>query len=120
MSVNLRYPNINAGSAQEQISQIKSYLHQLVEQLNYALPSMGDGGSQTYEVQGAEVSYYELRSLIMQNMHEIQTTFEKLSEELKKEFVKSSGWEGGKILATDEEGNVIAIDRSAISVTTDE
>lgn len=111
MSVNLRYPNITAGTEREQISQIKSYLIQLVEQLNYALPSMG-GTSQTIDVQGAEISYYDLRTLIMQELNEVQTTFDQLVERLEKEYVKKSGWDGEKLLGTDKDGNVIAVDGS--------
>lgn len=79
MSVNLRFPNITASTEKEQLAQIKSYLHQLVEQLNYALPAMGTGSAQTIEVQGGEMSYYELRSLIIQNLQEVERRFEQLS-----------------------------------------
>lgn len=80
MSVNLRFPNITAGTEKEQLAQIKSYLHQLVEQLNYALPTIGEGASApSIEVQGGEMSYYELRSLIIQNLHEVELRFEQLS-----------------------------------------
>lgn len=82
MSVNIRYPNISGFTEKEQISQIKSYLHQLVEQLNYALPTLGTGEGKTqstettstgtYEVQGGEVSYYELRSLIVQELQKVE------------------------------------------------
>lgn len=36
MSINFRYPNITASLEKEQITQVKAYLHQLVDQLNYA------------------------------------------------------------------------------------
>jgi hypothetical protein len=36
VSINFRYPNITAGLEKEQITQVKAYLHQLVDQLNYA------------------------------------------------------------------------------------
>lgn len=36
MSMNFRYPNITGGSDKEQLEQIKRYLRQLVDQLNYA------------------------------------------------------------------------------------
>lgn len=36
MSVNFRYPNITGGSDKEQLEQMKRYLRQLVDQLNYA------------------------------------------------------------------------------------
>lgn len=37
MSANIRYPNINGGSEAAQLLQVKSYLHQLVDQLNMTL-----------------------------------------------------------------------------------
>lgn len=37
MSINLRYPNIQGGTDAEQLFQVKGYLHQLVEDLNWAL-----------------------------------------------------------------------------------
>lgn len=86
MSVNIRYPNITAGSEKEQLSQIKSYLHQLVEQLNYALHTLGTGEapvqeSSYHQVQGEEISYYELRSLIIQQLQEVDKKFDQLSNE---------------------------------------
>lgn len=111
MSVNIRYPSITAGSEREQIAQIKSYLHQLVEQLNWALPNLGTGSgsaqtasSQTVEVQGGEMSYYELRSLIIQELQEVQN----LVDTLEAGYVKNSGWTADRYLATDANGNVIA------------
>lgn len=88
MSVNIRYPNITAGSEREQIAQIKSYLHQLVEQLNIELPNMGGSvGSSTYEVQGKEVSYYELHSLIIHELQEVDRLFEELSKKMQADYV---------------------------------
>ena len=92
MSINIRYPNITAQSEKEQLTQVKSYLHQLVDQLNYALPNIGtgDGGKQTdstqnastntYEVQGGEVSYYELRSLIVQELQKVENLIDEIEE----------------------------------------
>ena len=88
MSVNLRYPNITGISEKEQLTQIKSYLHQLVDQLNYALPTIGTGSTQTFSVQGEEVSYYELRSLIMQELQEVEKLFDKLSQKMQSEYLK--------------------------------
>lgn len=85
MSVNLRYPNITGLSEKEQLAQIKSYLYQLVDQLNYALPNLG-GSTQTYEVQGAEVSYYELRSLIISTTGELRDQYEKLYHRLETDY----------------------------------
>lgn len=95
MSMNIRYPNITPGSEKEQIAQIKSYLHQLVDQLNYALPSAGtgDGAPQaptTFEVQGGEMSYYDLRTLIVQEVQEVQALFDKLSAKMLSEYVSDA------------------------------
>lgn len=90
MSINIRYPNITAISEKEQLTQVKSYLHQLVDQLNYALPTIGTGNgekqtestkstsSKTYEVQGGEVSYYELRSLIVQEIQKVERLIDEI------------------------------------------
>ena len=86
MSVNFRFPSITAGTEKEQLAQIKSYLHQLVEQLNYALPTVGSGSAQTIEVQGGEMSYYELRSLIIQNLQDVERRFEQLSAEVESDI----------------------------------
>lgn len=87
MSINIRYPNISGFSEREQITQIKSYLHQLVEQLNNELPNVGTGegtkqstSTQTYEVQGGEVSYYELRSLVVQELQKVENLITELEQ----------------------------------------
>lgn len=95
MSVNIRYPNITALSEKEQISQIKSYMHQLVEQLNYVLSSVGSGNGSTQsasttEKQGEEISYYELRSLIIQQLQEVQRLFEQLSTKMQADYVSDA------------------------------
>ena len=88
MSVNLRYPNITALSEKEQLTQIKSYLHQLVEQLNYALLTIGGTASTGgYEAQGGSISYYELQSMIVRATNEMKTEYEKLYERLETDYV---------------------------------
>lgn len=89
MSVNLRYPNISGLTEKEQLIQIKSFLHQLVADLNYALPTLGTGdgatqpaSDQTYDVQGAEISYYELRSLIVNDLQQLNKKFDQLSQKV--------------------------------------
>ena len=116
MSLNLRYPNIKPGTEREQITQIRSYLHQLVEQLNIALPNVStENGTQsassgTYEVQGEGLNYYDLRTLIMQEIQQIDQEFDKLSQSLQGQFVPSVGWDANKVLGTDGSGAVVAKD----------
>ena len=44
MSMNFRYPNITGRTEREQLDQMKSYLHQMVEQLNYAQQNQSGTG----------------------------------------------------------------------------
>lgn len=86
MSINIRYPNITGISEREQLAQIKSYLYQLVEQLNIELPTIGSGdsaqASNTYAVQGGDLSYYELRTLILQEIQKVEALFDELSKNI--------------------------------------
>ena len=79
MSLNLRYPNITGLSEKEQLAQIKSYLHQLVEQLNNSLPTLGTGesASQPAPSQSDDISYAELRSFVIQELQEMDGRLEK-------------------------------------------
>lgn len=92
MSVNIRYPNITGATDREQLVQIKSFLHQLVEQLNVTLPSLGTGSAQTLNVQGQEVSssYYELRSLIIQEIQSVEALLSDLAKKLQTEYVSDA------------------------------
>lgn len=52
MSMNFPYPNITAATEKEQLRQIKSYLYQLVNQLNYVFSVLGSdnaGESGSYD-----------------------------------------------------------------------
>ena len=47
MSIDIRFPNITAKDEAGQLTQVKSYLHQLVEQLNWALNTVETASSGT-------------------------------------------------------------------------
>lgn len=85
MNFNIRYPNITALHEKEQLAQIKSYLHQLVDQLNHTNLGAGSGSQQTASVQGSEVSYYELRSMIIQQIQRLDDMFGELADEFVKD-----------------------------------
>lgn len=112
MSINLRYPNITGLSEREQLSQMKSYLHQLVEQLNYALPLSASEGASSVNVQGGELSFYELRSLIIQQLQEVETRFNQLSQKMQSEYVKDDELDEkmGNLdeLDTEDKSNLVA------------
>ena len=76
MRANFRYPHITGASTDVQLTQIKSYLYQLVEQLNNELPALssGDGSTQNFEE-----AYYELRSMIVTEIEEVKNLLDQLS-----------------------------------------
>ena len=60
MSLDIRFPNITAKDEAGQLTQVKSYLHQLVEQLNWALNSIETGSNtQVVDTKGHAVEAEE-------------------------------------------------------------
>lgn len=54
MNVDIRLPNITAATPEGQLAQMRSYLYQFAEQLQWALNTMGDGvGSQAVELRNS-------------------------------------------------------------------
>ena len=45
MNIDIRFPNINAQTTEGQVAQMQSYMHQLVEQLNWALNTVSNAQS---------------------------------------------------------------------------
>ena len=65
MNVDLRFPNISATTHEGQMSQMQSYLHQLVEQLNWALNSLDEAVAGIYyAVYTTPASKYKTVTLI--------------------------------------------------------
>lgn len=56
MSFDIRYPNITAKDEAGQLNQVRSYLHQLVEQLNWAINSIEVGGAVVVDSKGRPVA----------------------------------------------------------------
>ena len=133
MSINIRYPNITALSEKEQLAQVKSYLHQLVDQLNYALPTLGTGegetqaastqtaSTKTYEVQGGDVSYYEFRSLIVQELQKVEDLIDEIErDKANGEFDGKTPEKGVDYFTEDEVNSVATQAAGKISFTLDE
>ena len=59
MSFDIRYPSITAKDEAGQITQVRSYLHQLVEQLNWAINNIETGGAVVVDSKGRLVSKAE-------------------------------------------------------------
>lgn len=97
MKVDLRLPSITSGTPDSQMSQIKSYLYQLVEQLNYSLNQIENGGdSAVAESPSASKSYFPsgqsgdiintfnaMKTLIIKSTDIINAYYEEISKRLK-------------------------------------
>lgn len=99
--MDLRYPKITGASETAQLMQMKSYLHQLVDQLNMALKDMG-GGAQTYaaSVRQAAEAYEEkntpantfnsIKSLIIKSADIITAYYDEINYRLTGVYVAKS------------------------------
>ena len=75
--INIRLPNITANTEQGQLLQVKSYLHQLVQELNWALTSIETGKNTQVAKKDASgnavtkeemaTTFNELKSLIIKS-----------------------------------------------------
>lgn len=99
---NIRLPNITATTEREQLMQVKSYLHQLVQDLNWALSTVGTGNSTGNSAAKSQssgdavtkkeltTSYNELRSLIIKSANTISAYAEAAEERYKSLYVAQS------------------------------
>lgn len=99
----LRFPSIT-GSDKEQLAQIRSYLYQLIPQLQFELSKIGETNtttatetkktpgttSQSTSSIDAEVAFSALKPLIIKSAEIVQAYYEKISSMLVGEYVAQS------------------------------
>ena len=103
MSINIRFPSITGKTEVEQLTQVKSYLHQMVEQLNWAFSTIETKSTseaanattkQTGQKEGTSyedaVSFYELKSLIIKSADVINAYYDKINSKLEGMYVAES------------------------------
>ena len=102
MSINIRFPSITGKTEVEQLTQVKSYLHQMVEQLNWAFSTIETKSTtetaeattkQTKETgasYGDAVSFYELKSLIIKSADVMNAYYDKINAKLEGMYVAES------------------------------
>ena len=104
MSIDIRLPNINAANEQGQLSQMRSYLYQLVEQLNWALNTVQDGAVQTVvqpmtaptvsgtaaAEQEAQDTFNSIKSLIIKSADIVNAYYETMRLRMGGEYVAES------------------------------
>ncbi len=101
MGYEIRLPNITGSNTTEQLAQVKSYLYQTVEQLNYALDGIKNdseiavkkiisesGGSKSPEQ--VQQSFNDIKALIIKSADIVNAYYETISDRLEGEFVAES------------------------------
>lgn len=103
MSMNIRFPNITGATEQEQLAQIKSYLYQLVEQLNWMLPTIESGTGQAFTSRTDPVfgdisaeTFYELKSLLIKSSDTLNAYYDKINAKLEGQYVAQADFNGYK------------------------
>ena len=96
---NIRLPNINAATEKEQLIQVKSYLHQLVQELNWALSTIESGtGTEVKktETSGAvtkqemTTSFNNLKALIIKSSETVMAYSQAAEERYESLYVAQS------------------------------
>ena len=100
-----RKPNINAPTTEGQLSQVKSYLYQLTNQLNFALKAANEeekqrgysslnGGKNGTDVKSgedtAEDTFLKLKNLIIKSADIVNAYYEVIEQRLSGEYVAQS------------------------------
>lgn len=92
MNVDIRLPNITATNPEGQLSQMRSYIYQFAEQMQWALNTMGDGTvSQSVELKNsagkvidnseeakAQDTFNSIKDLIIKSADIVQAYYEKM------------------------------------------
>lgn len=99
MALDLRMPNITGVTEREQLAQIRSYLYQIVPQLQYALSNIDTMSSSGYVVQqvtkkgetsnapvSAEASFNAIKSLIIKSADIVEAYYDKISSRMSSSY----------------------------------
>lgn len=103
MSMDIRYPNITGKDTEAQLLQVRSYLHQLVDQLNWALKNVesGSSGSDVYmgnayasapgetDAKG-KATFNSVKALIMKSADIVNAYYEQINARLTGVYVAQS------------------------------
>lgn len=102
MSSNLRYPNITGQSESAKLAQVQSYLHQLVDQLNYALKTIetesttaaaaaATASAKTEPTpQDAKATFNSIKSLIIKSADIVNAYYDEINARLSGVYVAES------------------------------
>ena len=97
--MDIRMPNITATTPQGQMEQVRSYLFQMVQQLNFSLKAVEDKaleaqttaeGSAKNEVQQAQSTFNSIKGLIIKSADIVNAYTEVISTKLEGQYVAKS------------------------------
>ena len=107
MSLDLRFPNITGTTPEAQISQMRSFLHQTIQQLNWAFKTLEDGAGtssstsaqsstavskKTEEEKKPTDSFNDIKAMIIKSADIVEAYYEKMSTRLEGEYVARSAF----------------------------
>ena len=106
MSVEIRLPNITGASPEEQLAQLKSYLYQMVGQLNYALTTVETTTAATYNVgnttnrteqqkEDPVSTFNSIKALIIKSADIVQSYYDEISKRLEGIYVAEASFPDG-------------------------
>lgn len=102
MRTDLRYPNINGKTTEQQLVQTKRYLYQLVDQLNFALQNVGNSSAapiQTRQNTSASIAdnekqallaFNDIKALIIKSADIVNAYYDEINTRLKGVYVAES------------------------------
>jgi hypothetical protein len=101
MSIELRLPNITGATEREQLAQVKSYLYQLVEQLQFALTTVESSSANAYVAQKPTTSssavpedpvatFASIKSLIIKSADIVNAYYDEINTRLEGLYVAES------------------------------
>ena len=99
MAVDLRLPNITADTPDIKIEQLKSYMYQLVQELNFALNSLSSEASTSNDSEimsdymDAVTIFSNIKSLIMKSNDIINAYYDAIKKKLEDVYVDVSDYQ---------------------------
>lgn len=104
MSIDIRFPNITATTPEGQIQQMRSFLHQTIQQLNWAFKTIESGGGSGYSAyipkgtagdgsgdsKSPSATFNDIKSLIIKSADIINAYYEEFTTRLEGEYVAQS------------------------------
>lgn len=116
----IRYPNIVGKTEAQQLEQMRSYLHQLADELNFQLDKGGSGNTGYYQsaVQrvvkplkndGAISNFNDIKALIIKSADIINAYYDEINHRLEGLYVAEATFPGGSAAFVEKtEQNIIA------------